>query len=216
MQPVFSIDTRPYRLEPKPFTVRPGREVGVELDFALGSCAEIRGANPAPLTRLRVTFRRPDGSIGTRISSLDGASSIQLRMPKPGDCDQPRSSLSLNGPQKWSTSQLWTIPGSTGDVCTTRHRSLDFVSREYQIHIWKDYSYKHWARVALHLDHFHGLGAYQGVVTVTTAGGKVVLHRRTRAVEVTTSTPREIFATLQAGRLPRVAVRGTVRCRVRG
>lgn len=212
----FPIDTHPYRMEPKPFTVRPGRDVGIELDFVLGSCAEIRGANPAPLTRLRVTFRRPDGSIGDRIVSLEGASSIQLRTPKPGDCAQPRSSLSVNGPQKWSTSELWTIPGSTGDVCTIRHGSLDFTSREYQIHIWKDYSYKHWERVALHVDHFRGLGAYQGVVSVTTAGGRVWLQRSTRNIEVKMSTPREIFALIQAGRQPKGAVRGMVRCRIAG
>ena len=41
-----------------------------------------------------------------------------------------------------------------------------------------------------------------------------MLNRSTRNIEVTKSTPREIFATVQAGRLPKVAVRGTVRCRI--
>jgi hypothetical protein len=211
--PFFPIDT-PDSWTPKPFTVRPGREVAVWLHFALGSCAEIRGANPAPLTRLRVTFQQPDGSVVNRVVPLGHGSSLQLRTPKPRDCVQPQSSLSVNGPSHYQSSQFWTIPGSTGDVCAIRHGSLDFISREYQIDMWRDYSYKHGERVALHLDRFRGRGPYQGVMTVTTAGGKVWLQRRTRNIEVTKATPHEIFATVQAGRLPKGAVRGTMRCRI--
>jgi hypothetical protein len=120
----------------------------------------------------------------------------------------------VNGPTRYESSSNWTIPGSTGDVCTIRYGSFDFISREYQIDMWKDYSYKYSERVALHLDHFHGPGAYQGVMSVTTAGGKVWLQRRTRNIEVTKSTPHEIFAIVQAGRLPKGAVRGTMRCRI--
>ena len=199
---------------PRPYTVLRGRSVGIELDFRLGTCADIRSANPAPISRLRVSFRSPHGRTQHRTVSLAEAA-LYLRMPKPGDCAQPRSSLSVNGPQKYSSSsEMWTIPGSTGDVCTIGHGSLDFVSREYQAHIWTDYSFKRWERVTLHLDHFRGLGAYQGVVTVVTAGGTVVLNRSTRNIEVTKSTPREIFATVQAGRVTRLAVRGAVRCRI--
>lgn len=200
---------------PHPFSLGARKYVGVELDFQLGSCAQIRGANPAPLTRLRVTFRRPDGSVGHSTLPLGNASSIHLRTPKPGDCSDPRSSLSVNGPQQYTSSQLWTIPGSTGDVCSIRNGRFDFTSRKYQTHTSRPYEPSHYERVTLHMDRFGGTGAYRrGTVKVVLAGGKVVFRSHRPHLEVTKATSREVVATLQTGRLPGVAVRGTIRCRL--
>ncbi len=108
---VFSLEGGPAR--PHPFALAARRYVGVELDFQLGSCAQIPAANPAPLSRLRVTFRRPDGRTGHRVLSLGGAT-LHLRMPKAYDCRDPHSSLSIDGPHGYESSNDWTVPGRQG------------------------------------------------------------------------------------------------------
>lgn len=210
--PAYGFPLQSRAVHPRPFAVARGKKVGVELDFRLGSCAEIPSANPAPISLLRVTYRTPHGPTRARIFSLR-RERPDLRMPKPEDCAEPRSSLSVNGPQRYASSQLWTVPGSTGDTCTIRHGTLDFVSRRYQTETSRPYAKSHWERVTLHLQRFEGIGVYRGTVTLV-AAGKTVLRRRTRAVEVKKVTKREVVATLQAGRLPSGAVRGTMRCRV--
>ena len=211
----FPIDSHPYRLHPRPITVRPGKGVAVELNFVLGNCAQIRNANNAPLTRLRVTFRRPDGTVGHRTLSFGRASTIYLRTPKAGDCSNPRSSLSVNGPQQYASSQLWTIPGSTGDVCTIRNGALNFLSRKYQTHTSRAYNPNHYERITLHMDRFKGPGTYhRGTVKLVLAAKKVVFRSHHPNLEVTKVNAREVIATLQTGRRPSVAIRGTIRCRV--
>lgn len=211
----FPIDSHPYRLRPAPFTVRPGKEVAVELDFVLGTCAQIRGANTPPLTRLRVTFQRPDGTVGQRTLPFGHASAIYLRTPKIGDCSNPRSSLSVNGPQQYTSSQLWTIPGSTGDVCTIRNGALNFLSRKYQTHTSRTSNPNRYERITLHMDRFKGPGAYQrGTVKLVLAAKKVVFRSHHPNLEITKANAREVIATLQTGHRPGVAIRGTIRCRV--
>lgn len=210
--PAYGFSLQAGASQPRPFAVARGKDVGIELDFRLGSCAEIASANPAPISRLRVTFRTSHGPTRERVLSMRVAE-LRLRTPKPGDCARPRSSLSINGPQRYESSQLWTIPGSTGDLCTIRNGNLDFVSRRYQTEISRPYAKSHWELITLHVERFKGAGAYRGTVTLV-AAGKTALRWRTRTVEVTKATRREVVATIQAGRLPAGAVRGTVRCSV--
>lgn len=207
-------DARPYSLAGRKY-------VGVELDFQLGSCSQIPHANPAPLSRLRVTFRRPDGTTGLRVFSL-GPSSLHLRMPKLGDCSDPRSSLSVDGPQQYESSYYWTIPGSTGDVCTIRNGRFYFLSRRYQTHVSRTLSDKYFERVNLQVGHFKGRGSYSTTTVKLVAGKKVVFRKHGAVVNVTKATRREVIATIDAGRKPGNGTRGTpfriygtLRCSVR-
>lgn len=69
---------------PRPITLAPGKLAGVELDFRLGSCADVPGANAAPISRLRVTDRTTDGARQQHVFALS-ADALRLRMPKPED-----------------------------------------------------------------------------------------------------------------------------------
>lgn len=205
----------------QPYSLAARKEVGVELDFRLGSCAQIPGASSAPVSRLRVGFRRPNGTLGHRILSL-GATTLHLRMPKPEDCAAPRSFLSVDGPQQYESGNDWTIPGSTGDVCAVRNGRLSFRSRKYQTSIGRRYSPRHFERVAVLVGDFHGTGTYDhGTTLKLVTGGKTVFRKHDSTVQVTKATAREVIATLDAGRLPSGTTRGipfhvsgTMRCRV--
>lgn len=73
----------------RPVTLAPGMFVGIELDFRLGSCAEVPGASSAPITRLRVTFRRAGGPAQHQVFGLyspPGPGVLSLRMPRAADC----------------------------------------------------------------------------------------------------------------------------------
>jgi hypothetical protein len=112
----------------RPFTLEPGKLLGVELDFRLGSCADVPSASSAPISQLRVTYRTTGSATQQHVFAL-GADSLRLRMPKPEDCASPRSTLWVNYPSHIGTSYLFTIPGSKGDVCTRAGGGLVFRSR---------------------------------------------------------------------------------------
>ena len=199
---------------PRPFSVAVGKYLGVELDLRLGSCAEIPGANPAPITRLRVSFRTATGVTGRRVFALDGAE-LHLRMPKPEDCAQPRSTLSIEGPQRYATSYYWTEPGSTGDVCTIAGRTLSFESRVYQAGI-----VQRPVRVTVRIRHFAGAGSYRATVSAVVRGRQVVSYPRS-IVTVTAATRRKVIAQVATtrraapdGRGTPFKIAGTMRCRV--
>lgn len=219
---------RSFRLTPgtaraEPFAVASGKEVGVELDFQLGSCAQIPLANPSPIAHLRVTYRTAGGGVRNRVFPLGGAE-LRLRMPRRGDCAQPRSTLSVDGPQRYESSSYWTVPGSAGDVCAIRNGSLSFESRPYQTRLSQPPPNRHSERILLRLARFKGTGAYDtGVVTVVAAAGKQIYRSRKAQVTVTKATRREVIAQVVAGREPGpntkgipFRVSGTVRCKLRG
>lgn len=216
---VFPLEGGPAR--PRPFAVARGKELGIELDFQLGSCAQIPKANPAPISRLRLTFRLPDGEARQRIVPL-GSAELHLRMPEPNDCIDPRSSLSVDGPQQYESSNDWTIPGSTGDVCTISNGWFEFVSREYQTDISRPFRRGHYERVRLQVRRFDGTGTYRSLATVKlVAGHEVVFRSQNPVVRVTKANARQVVAKLDAGRLPSATTRGspfriygTLRCRV--
>lgn len=105
---------------PRPLNVPPGKSLGVELDFRLGSCAAVPFASPADPQQLDVITDR-----GDELLSLGSARPV-LRFPKPADCaPRPHSDISITGP--WATSSDWTMPGSAGDTC----RDGVFTSRTY-------------------------------------------------------------------------------------
>ena len=80
---VFPLHAR--AAHPHPFAVAPGKDAGLELDFRLGSCADVPGASSTPISRLRVSFHRAGGTVQQRVLPLRGAE-LHLRMPKPGAC----------------------------------------------------------------------------------------------------------------------------------
>lgn len=212
--PVFPLHARV--AHPRPFAVAPGKDVGVELDFRLGSCAQIPGAGSTPISRLRVSFRTAGGPIRQRVLALAGAE-LHLRMPKPEDCAQPRSSLSVDGPQGYSTSYDWTVPGSKGDVCTLRGHTLGFRSRTYRY----VYENARTVRIEVRVPRFAGTGAYSGAVVTVVADGVAVFRSYNGVVTVTKATSHEVVAQVAAGHPPSpnkrgtpFRVYGTMRCRV--
>jgi hypothetical protein len=193
----------------------------VELDFRLGSCAQIRGANPAPISRLRISYRLPGGPIQHRVIPLGGAE-LHLRMPKPADCVGPHSSLGVDGPDPYPSSDYWTIPGSTGDVCTIRNGTLHFASREYQTDIPGPFKPGDFERITLEMP-FHGTGAYPSDATLRLVANRATVFRAHANVRITKATAAEVIANIGAGHLPKSGVRGTpfhiegtMRCRVKG
>lgn len=125
--PGFAPPIGPYTpSSPTPVRVRPGKQVAVELDFRLGGCGEVPFAQPGAPRTIDVLL---DG--GHEELSL-GAAQPLLRFPKPADCvPQPHSQIAVTGP--WATSSAWTIPGSSGDICTRNaHGRPSFVSRWYE------------------------------------------------------------------------------------
>lgn len=143
-------------------------------------------------------------------------------MPKPNDCVDPRSSLSVDGPQQYESGNYWTIPGSTGDVCTIRNGTFYFLSRRYQTHVSRPFRRSHYERIALQLGNFSGTGTYGSRATIKLVAAKKLVFRSHRpTIEVTKATPTEVVAKVEAGRLPSGTTRGipfhisgTLRCRV--
>ena len=90
--PAYGFEMSGRAHHPRPFIMRRGKAMGIELDFRISTCADIGSANRSPISLLRVTFHRPHGQTQHRIVRL-GEAAIYLRMPRPGDCEQPRGSL---------------------------------------------------------------------------------------------------------------------------
>jgi hypothetical protein len=178
---------------PRPFTLQRGGEVGVELDFRLGSCADVPGASSAPISRLRVTFRTAGGRQRQHVFAF-GFDSLRLRMPKPEDCSFPRSTLFVNDPSHIGTSYYFTIPGSKGDVCSESGGGLVFRSRAMKN---DDYVPE---RVEIRIPGFAGTGTYHGATAAAVVDGKTVFHTPA-VVTVTKATNGEVFAKVQADRL---------------
>lgn len=188
---------------PRPFTVAPGKQVGVELDFRLGSCADVPGANPATISQLRVSFREERGSTPQHVLAL-GYDALRLRMPRPKDCAFPRSTLFVNDPNHIGTSYYFTIPGSTSDVCTRTRGALVFRSRAMKNNDSVP------ERIEIIMPSFEGSGAYHHAIAAVVVGGKTVVESPA-LVDVTKAASHEVFAKVNAHR-----IRGWMRCRISG
>jgi hypothetical protein len=199
---------------PHPFKVERGGEVGVELDFRLGSCADVPGASSAPISQLRVTYRTTHGPLRQHVFAL-GFDSLRLRMPKPEDCSFPRSALTVNDSQHIGTSYLFTIPGSKGDVCTRTGGGLVFRSRAMKNN---DYARE---RLEIRLPSFTGSGTYHDALAAAVVAGKTVFHTPA-IVDVTKATDGVVFAKVHADKLRPQSdtvpyrIYGWMRCRVSG
>jgi hypothetical protein len=187
----------------RPFTLAPGKVVGVELDFRLGSCADVPGAGSTPVSRLRVAYRTAGGPTRQHVFAL-GGDALVLRMPKPEDCAFPRSTLFVNDPSQIGTSYLFTIPGSKGDVCTRAGHGLVFRSRAMK----NDDSLPE--RVEIHFSPIEGPANNDGARVGVVVAGRTVFHTR-GLLDVTKANGREVFAKVHAGR-----IHGWMRCRVSG
>jgi hypothetical protein len=149
---------------PVGLALRPHDGAGVQLDFRLGSCAEVPTALAAPETQLDVFYRFSDGKLHQQMLPLGSAEPL-LRMPKPADCaPRPHSQIAVDGP--FASGSTWTIPGSDGDTCTrSRAGGLVFVSRLYQV------PDKPMVRVRIVLPHFTGRGFYRTLPQAARADG---------------------------------------------
>jgi hypothetical protein len=199
---------------PRPFRVAPGRLVGVELDFRLGSCADVLHASSTPISRLRVVYRSRGIAVRQHVFVL-GSDSLRLRMPKPEDCTFPRSTLFVNDPSHIGTSYYFTLPGSRGDVCTNTGHGLVFRSRAYKNNDRRP------ERVEIRFPHFAGTGSYRDAIAAVVVDGRTVFDAAATA-RVTKATSHEVFARVRADRLRSQAgtvpwrIYGWMRCRVAG
>jgi hypothetical protein len=212
--PTFPIGSAK-NLHPHPYTVAPGKLVGVDLGFRLGSCSAVPGANPAPISRVSVTFRRADGSMHKQTLDLDGAA-FHLLMPTPEDCTFPRSNLTVNSNYPLTTDVYFTYRGSKGDVCVRTRSGLSFRSRAMKNDDGRP------ERIEIRVPHFSGTGAYYRAHATIVVGRKRVFRHGARLI-VTRATSTEVFAQVRVHRLrhPRFdglpySIYGAMRCRVRG
>jgi hypothetical protein len=79
--PAYGFPLHSQVAHPKPFVLKRGKRLGLELDFRLGSCAQVRGASSAPISLLRVRFRTAHGARRERLLWLRGGQ-LHLRVPK--------------------------------------------------------------------------------------------------------------------------------------
>lgn len=199
-------------MHPHPFTVPPGKSVGVELDFRLGSCAEVPGASSAPISRLRVAFREAGASVRRHTFAL-GYDAFRLRMPKPEDCMFPRSRLWVNDPSHIGTSYYFTILGSKGDICMHTAGGLAFRSRAY---LNND---RRRERIQILVAGFSGTGTYRHAIARVVVGKRIMFHSEA-VVTVTKATRHEVFARVRADKLrpqaapARYRIYGWMRCRI--
>jgi hypothetical protein len=169
-------------VRPLPVTAAPGKQVGAQLNFRLGSCRAVPLASPAAPRFLLVDYRYGQGALRRQTLPL-GSARLRLRMPQPGDCaHRPHSKISVDG--SYGTSSDWTVPGSDGDSCRrTPTGALRFRSRLYQ------FPRRPTVRVAIRLPRFRGRGTYyraQVHVVVSTGGrGWTVLRAEGSLVTVT-------------------------------
>jgi hypothetical protein len=117
-------------VRPLPVTAAPRKDVGVQLNFRLGSCRDVPLASPAAAQAVVVDYRFGRGRLRHETLSLRSAR-LRLRMPQPGDCARrPHSHIAVDG--EFATSSDWTAPGSDGDSCRrTPAGGLRFRSRLY-------------------------------------------------------------------------------------
>lgn len=186
---------------PRPFSLARGKDMGVELDFRIGSCAEVPGAISAPVSSLRVTFRNPGGTAEQRVLAL-GSDALRLRMPKPEDCTFPRSELFVNDPQAIGTSYLFTVPGSKGDVCTPAGHALTFRSRALENNDRRA------ELIEIRFPHFAGKGTYRQAIASIVVGERTAF-RSTALVKVTEASSSRVIARVHTDR-----IYGWMRCRV--
>ena len=186
---------------------------GYRLDFVLGSCAEIGGANPAthPPSRHVPTTGR---STGERTFSLD-ARPRSTCARRAGRLLHAARSLSVNGPQQYTTSQLGRSQArsatrarsatgrSPSSAARTRRTPLGLISRPLR---------------ARHVE----LDRFTGPARIDAARGGDHGRQESRAALAPAAPQRHEGDGTRShrdgsgGRDPDGAVRGTVRCRVRG
>jgi hypothetical protein len=140
----------------KPLTVAPGRQVGVQLNFAVAGCESVPSATPGAAQQIDVSYATGTGRPRSQVLSL-GSSRLRLRMPSARDCaPRPKSTITVEGP--YATGSDWTIPTSSGDSCTIApNGGLTFSSRLYET------SSRPAVRVVIHLPRYTGAGLYRSV-----------------------------------------------------
>ena len=83
--PAQGFGLQPRVFHPRPFSIGRGRELGLELDFRLGTCAHVATSSDAPISHAVVTFHRPGGPL-LRTKLALGSGELHLRRPTSGRC----------------------------------------------------------------------------------------------------------------------------------
>ncbi len=140
----------------KPLAVAPGRQVGVQLNFAVAGCERVPGATPGAAQQIDISYTTGTGRPRSQVLSL-GSSRLRLRMPSARDCaPRPKSTIAVEGP--YATGSDWTIPTSSGDNCTIAPTGgLTFSSRLYEAPKGPA------VRIVIRLPRYTGAGLYRTV-----------------------------------------------------
>jgi hypothetical protein len=169
-------------VRPVPVTAPPRKDVGVQLNFRLGSCREVPHASFAAAHAIVVDYRFGRGRLRHQTLPL-GPASLYVRGPQPGDCARrPHSHILIRG--RFATSSDSTEPGSDGDSCRRtatgglRFRSRLFVNGQTP-------AFRIWIRLLP----LHGRGTYPGaqVRAIAAMGldGRTVFRAERSLVTVT-------------------------------
>jgi hypothetical protein len=210
-----------------PVTVQPGKGVGVQLDFRVGSCSAVPFASFAPVTAVTLSY----GSGGQQTVDL-GASTLRIVRPPDGACaPRPMSRLAIDGPFAASTAS--TTPSGDSKTCTRRPSGsllcddADRCSRSGAGILFRSGLFLHedeiQVRVALQLPDFGGTGRYDAAGNVSVhvnIGEGVTYHAFAGFITVTRVTSRSLQgrlgATLTGFRKRPFHASGTWACTIAG
>jgi hypothetical protein len=183
-------------VRPVPVTAPPGKDVGVQLNFRLGSCRDVPRASFAAARAVVVDYRVGRGTLRRETLPL-GSARLSVRMPQPGDCARrPHSHILIRG--RFATSSDSTEPGSDGDSCRrTARGGLRFRSRLYVN--GQAPAFRIWIR----LPRLRGRGTYRSAqvraVVATGLRGRTVFRAARSLVTVTHTGATTFGGRLHAG-----------------
>jgi hypothetical protein len=137
-----------------PVTLAPGADVGVRLNYQLGSCGDVPHATLTTAQLIAVSFRDAKGDLRRQTLAIGGAR-LHLLRPAGVECvPRPYSHVGLVGSFTTSPGHL-PVAGSDGDTCTESSRGrLFFRSRLFTDRDGIQF------RVQIAIPHFVGKGVY--------------------------------------------------------
>ena len=172
-----SLPSGAYAARLRPVTLKPGADVGVQLNYQLGSCGDVPLSSLATANVLQVSYKDSTGALQQQAFPIGGAR-LHLQKPAGVECvPRPYSHIGLVGSFTTSPGHK-PVPGSDGDTCT-KSAAGQLV---YRSRLFNDRSGVQF-RVEIVFPHFSGKGVYGtlgGHATGAGAGDRVRRVRRPR------------------------------------
>jgi len=140
----------------QPVVLAPGAEAAVQIDYRLGSCAEVPLASRATAHVIEVSYKDSQGVLQQQTLPI-GDGLLHLHKPVGVECvPRPFSHIGLVGSFTTSPGHK-PVPGSDGDTCTKSATGrLVYRSRLFTDRTGVQF------RVEITLSHFAGRGVYGG------------------------------------------------------